>query len=220
MLEKKLLEEVQRFRSINKNASNLNEQELPGAPAPAPVPGEEDQSFDATAPTPPPPPGGDAPAPDPSGDQAPAPGGDAPASDTEEIDVTELVNMTKNIKSDMEATKGEHNSVLQKMDDAFSKLSDLESKLAQMDQVLIKIDELGSKVEAMKPETPVEKLEMRSLDSYPFNQKPNDFFTVKQQEMRQSGKNEYVLTKGDIENYSKDEIAKTFNPEEEDEIKF
>ena len=216
MLEKKLLEEVQRFRSINKNASNLNEQELPGAPAPAPAAPEEEPALDSTAPAPTDAP---APAPDPSGDQAPAPG-DTPASDTEEIDVTELVNMTKNIKSDMEATKGEHDAVLQKMDDAFSKLSDLESKLAQMDQVLIKIDELGNKVEAMKPETPVEKLEMRSLDSYPFNQKPDDFFTVKQQEMRQSGKNEYVLTKGDIENYSKDEIAKTFNPAEEDEIKF
>jgi len=217
MLEKKLLEEVQRFRSINKNASNLNEQELPGAPAPEPAAPEGDTALDATAPTPGP---ADAPVPDldPSGDQAPAPA-DGAESDTEEIDVTELVNMTKNIKSDMEATKGEQDAVLQKMDDAFSKLSDLEGKLAQMDQVLIKIDELGSKVEAMKPETPVEKLEMRSLDSYPFNQKPNDFFTVKQQEMRQSGKNEYVLTKGDIENYSKDEIAKTFNPEE-DEIKF
>jgi hypothetical protein len=217
MLEKKLLEEVQRFRSINKNANNLNEQELPGAPAPAPAAPEGDTALDATAPTPGP---ADAPVPDldPSGDQAPVPA-DGAESDTEEIDVTELVNMTKNIKSDMEATKGEQDAVLQKMDDAFSKLSDLEGKLAQMDQVLIKIDELGSKVEAMKPETPVEKLEMRSLDSYPFNQKPNDFFTVKQQEMRQSGKNEYVLTKGDIESYSKDEIAKTFNPEE-DEIEF
>jgi len=106
------------------------------------------------------------------------------------------------------------------MDDAFSKLSELETKLSQMDQVLAKIDDLGAKIETMKPPTPVEKLEMRSLDSYPFNQKPNDFFAVKQEEMKASGKNEYVLTKSDIENYSKEDIAQTFNPNQENEFEF
>ena len=49
MLEKKLLEEVQRFRSINKNASNLNEQELPGAPAPAPAPAQAEPVAETPA---------------------------------------------------------------------------------------------------------------------------------------------------------------------------
>ena len=62
------------------------------------------------------------------------------------------------------------------MDDVFTKLNDLESKLSEMDQLVAKIDQLGARVEEMKPETPVEKLEMRSLDSYPFNEKPKDFF--------------------------------------------
>jgi hypothetical protein len=73
----------------------------------------------------------------------------------------------------------------------------------------------------MKPETPQEKLEMRSLDSYPFNQKPNDFFSQKQGEMRATGKNEYVLTKQDVENFSPETISKTFNPDqEEDEFRY
>jgi hypothetical protein len=39
--------------------------------------------------------------------------------------------------------------------------------------------------------------------------------------MQQSGKNEYVLTKQDIDNYSLDTIRNSFNPEEEDdEFKF
>jgi hypothetical protein len=39
--------------------------------------------------------------------------------------------------------------------------------------------------------------------------------------MRQSGKNEYVLTKQDIDAYSPETIKNTFNPEEEqDEYKF
>jgi hypothetical protein len=73
----------------------------------------------------------------------------------------------------------------------------------------------------MKPETPQEKLEMRSLDSYPFNQRPNQFFDQKQGEMRSSGKNEYVLTKQEVEDYSPDNIKASFNPEqEENEFKF
>jgi hypothetical protein len=106
MLEKKLLEELNRFKSINKNASNLNEQELPPPPPPA----------DPAAPSTPAP--EDAPAAD-LGAPPADPALDAPEAggDTEEVDVTELVNMTKNIKNDLEASKGENTAVLQKMDD-------------------------------------------------------------------------------------------------------
>ena len=143
------------------------------------------------------------------------------ADTTEEIDITDLVNMTKNIKKELENTKQDNGSVISKMDDLFSKLSDLESKLGEMDAVIAKIDQLGDKVEQMKPETPVEKLEMRSLDSYPFNEKPQQFFDQKQAQMRQSGKNEYVLTKDDVDNYSPDDIKQSFNQtNQEDEYKF
>jgi hypothetical protein len=161
-----------------------------------------------------------------SPDAAPAdlpPPADAPeeGGDTEEIDITDLVNMTKSIKQDLDDSKSENEGVVSKMDDVFSKLSDLEQKLAQMDAVMGKIDELGNKVETMREKTPEEKLEMRSLDSYPFNQNPQQFFAQKQGEMRQSGKNEYVLTKQDIDTYSPETIKNTFNPEEEqDEYKF
>jgi hypothetical protein len=81
-----------------------------------------------------------------------------------------------------------------------------------MDQVLAKIDELGAQVQDIKPPTPVEKLEMRSIDSGPFSQKPDEFFREKQDEMKKSGKNEYVLTKSDVENYGKYDMMKSFNP--------
>jgi predicted RNase H-like nuclease (RuvC/YqgF family) len=142
--------------------------------------------------------------------------------DTEEIDITDLVNMTKNIKNDLENNKQDNSAVINKMDDVFTKLNDLESKLAQMDQVMAKIDQLGATVEANKPKSEVEKLEMRSLDSYPFNEKPQEFFAHKQGEMRASGKNEYVLTKDDVENYAPDALRSSFNPNEEqkDEYSF
>lgn len=205
------MEEVARFNAINKYTKKLmNEQDAPVQDPAAIEPAAEVGEL------PPPPPL-----------DATAPAGDAPmdepteGGDTEEIDITDLVNMTKSIKKDLDSNKGENEGMVTKMDDVFTKLSDLEQKLAQMDAVMNKIDELGSKVEMMKEKTPEERLELRSLDSYPFNQNPQQFFAQKQGEMRQSGKNEYVLTKQDIDTYSKDTIKNTFNLDQEtDEFKF
>jgi hypothetical protein len=219
MLEKKLQEELNRYRAINKYGKTMiMEQEAPPAdpaldpaldapvdPAAAPMDMAADPSALPTA-------DGGAPM-----DAAPAPEMDS----TEEVDITDLVNMVKSVKKDQEDSTGSNNEVITKMDDVFTKLTDLEQKLAQMDQVMSKIDQLGATVEANKPKTEVEKLEMRSLDSYPFNEKPQEFFAHKQGEMRASGKNEYVLTKDEVENYPVENIKTSFNSnEEEDEFKF
>jgi hypothetical protein len=204
MLEKKLLEEINRYKSINKNAKSLyviNEQELPAAPTDAPAEPGAALDLPPAAPT-------DVPA---------LPDSPEGMESTEEVDVTDLVNMTKNIKNELEASKGEQSGVMQQMDAVFSKLDDLEAKLSNMDAVIAKIDQLGAKIDDAKPQTPQEKLEMRSLDSYPFNEKPQEFFAHKQQEMRASGKNEYVLTKSDIENYSKEDLSQSFNPYEDEQ---
>ena len=231
MLEKKLLEEVKRFNSINKYGKKMiMEQDAPPeAPAEDPLGDVPPPPAGGDAPTevPPPPPAGDAPMgnvpppPPAGGDMDTPPMGDAMGGDTEEIDITDLVNMTKNIKNDLESNKQDNSAVINKMDDVFTKLNDLEGKLAQMDQVMAKIDQLGATVEANRPKTEVEKLEMRSLDSYPFNEKPQEFFSHKQSEMRASGKNEYVLTKDDVENYPVDQIRSSFNQEDQkDEYSF
>jgi hypothetical protein len=244
MLEKKLQEELNRYKAINKYGKTMiMEQEAPAAPAPDPAldtPPTPEEDPTMGAPTPdagiPANPALDAPAPDAGmdmgADPAMAGGMDAgmdagmdtgmtPEMDsTEEIDITDLVDMTKSIKKDLENHTQDQGSVVAKMDDVFSKLGELETKLAEMDNLVAKIDGLGSKIEQMKPQTPQEKLEMRSLDSYPFNEKPQEFFAHKQGEMQASGKNEYVLTKDDIDNYP-DDIKGTFNPEnEEDEYRF
>ena len=229
MLEKKLLEEVKRFNAINKYSKKMIMEQ--DAPPPAEDPLGDvppPPAGDAGAPTdvPPPPPagdmGGDVPPP-PAGDMGTPPMDEAGmGGDTEEMDITDLVNMTKNIKNDLENNKQDNSAVINKMDDVFTKLGDLESKLAQMDQVMAKIDQLGATVEANRPKSEVEKLEMRSLDSYPFNEKPQEFFAHKQGEMRASGKNEYVLTKDDVENYAPDALRSSFNPNEDqkDEYSF
>jgi hypothetical protein len=201
-----------RYKQINKYGSKMiMEQEVPEVPSP-----EEELPLDPATST-----DGELPA-DPAmatGDETPM---DVPADDsTEEIDITDLVNMTKSIKNNIDDNKADQVTTLNKMDDIFGKLVDLEAKLGEMDQVVAKIDLLGTQVQQMKPETPQEKLEMRSLDSYPFNQRPTEYFSQKQGEMRASGKNEYILTKQDVESYSPDTISKTFNPQQdEDEFKY
>lgn len=221
MLENKLQEELNRYKAINKYAKKMiMEQEAPLPPADPALDAAAgaDPALDATAPV------DDAGLPPADAGAAPLDTTAAPEMDnTEEVDITDLVNMTKSLKKDIEGTQNDHSTVIGKMDDVFTKLDDLASKLSEMDTLVQKIEQLGAEVKQMKPETPQEKLEMRSLDSYPFNQKPTDFFSQKQEEMKASGKNEYVLTKDEVNDFTPETLRDTFNDtgeENENEFKF
>ena len=120
---------------------------------------------------------------------------------TEEIDITELVDTQKNIQSKQE----------EYMNSMISKLDDLEQKLSQMDSIFEKINSLEDKIEKYRPKTPEEKLHLRSLDSYPYNQKLSDFFLEKQPEMEETGKNVYTLKPEDVEDVDKTSIRKSFD---------
>ena len=122
-------------------------------------------------------------------------------SGTEELDITDLVTSQKSIESKQD----------EYFQNLFTHLENLENKLAEMDKIVDQLNKLEGKVESMRPKTPQEKLELRSLDSFPFNQKLTDFFDDKQEDMRATGKNEYVITTDDVEEYSPMEIRKTFN---------
>lgn len=126
---------------------------------------------------------------------------------TEELDVTELVTTQKDISDKQD----------EYMETMFGKLEDLTSKLGEMDNILNKINDLETKVEKYRQKTPEEKLQLRSLDSYPYNQKLTDFFMDKQGEFEQTGKNEYVLTDDNVENYSESDIKKSFDAPFKDE---
>lgn len=122
-------------------------------------------------------------------------------SGTEELDITELVNSQKNIETKQE----------EYMSSMMSKLDELEQKLSQMDSIFEKINSIEDKIEKYRAKTPEEKLQLRSLDSYPFNQKLTDFFGEKSEEMEKTGKNEYVLKPEDVEDVDHREIRKTFD---------
>lgn len=211
-LEKKLLQEIERYNKINNYV--LEQEELPTLPdeggddvsdellpspeggadagtteeIPEPVDVETDPDVEVV---------GD----ESTDDEITDEGG------TEELDVTELVTTQKDISDKQD----------EYMEGMFSKLEDLTSKLGEMDTILNKINDLEQKVEKYRQKSPEEKLQLRSLDSYPFNQKLTDFFEDKQEEFEKTGKNEYVLTSDEVENYSDGDIKKSFDQSFKDE---
>ena len=121
---------------------------------------------------------------------------DMPAEDEVEIDVTSLVKGAKDAKkAAIKAMKTSKNTGEEMM----SKLSDLEARLARMDSVAAKIENLEKEIVKRNP-TPVEKLEMRSLSSYPYNIKLSDYWSEQegQYDVMDKKEKEYVLTSDDI----------------------
>lgn len=201
-IDQKILEEIKRYNSINKYIME-QEAELPPAPegdAPAIDTPPADAGLGVTPPAEPTPVDVES---DPDVEKL---DGDLPATETtdeggsEELDITDLVNSQKNIESKQESY----------FDNLFKQLGDLESKLSAMDNVMAKLNDLEVKIEKSRPKTPEEKLELRSLDSGPYNQKLTDFFDDKMVDMEKSGKNEYVLTSDEVTDFTPSEIQKSF----------
>ena len=193
-IDQKILEEIKRYNSITKY---INEQELPPPPVPPiggdTATGDTAQNVDVTT--------------DDEVEEVGADGepianeGGEEGEDVEELDITELIDSQKNMSDKQE----------EYFNNLFSQLENLQSKLGEMDQLVQKLNSIEAKVEKFKPKTPEEKLELRSLDSGPFKQKLSDFFDDKKIEMEKSGKNEYVLTSDEIDNYSPSDIEKSFD---------
>lgn len=214
-LDKKILSEIERYRQINQY---ITEQTVPPPPPPA------DPALGAV---PPPPPAGEA-LPPPPGEVAPAEAapptpidvendpdvekiddegkseeeGGGVESGTEELDVTQLVDSQKNIETKQE----------EYFNNLFGQLNNLESKLKEMDSLMNKLNSLEMKIERYREKTPQEKLELRTYDSYPFNQKLSDFFEDKKDEMEKTGKHDYVLTSDEVTDINVNDIKNSFQP--------
>lgn len=164
--------------------------------------------------------GADAPTDMPEPDAAEEPAIEEPASDEVEVDVTSLVKGSEEAKDAADAASKNTEMLMQK-------LTDLEARMANMTAISDKIEGLEKEIIKRNP-TPVEKLEMRSLSSYPFNQKLTDYWADKEGAYNVMGNEqkpkEYVLTKDDVDStYSDAGIRKTFsiedNPYDEESIK-
>jgi hypothetical protein len=209
-IDEKILREISRYNSINKY---IMEQDVPPLPGedPAALPPADPAAAggppaDPAAPAPPAPPAEPTPvdvANDPDVEEIGAEG----EGETEEVDITDLIDNQKTMADKQE----------EYFNNLFDQIKTMESKLGEMDQLVSKIDSLDAKVEKYRPRTAQEKLELRSLDSGPFKQNLSDFFEDKQKEMEETGKNEYVLTQDEVENFSPNDIEKSFSAPMEDE---
>jgi hypothetical protein len=198
-IDNRILEEIARYNSIN---NYIVEQEATLPPPPA-----EDPNALPPAPADP-----NVVPPAPAAPAGPQPvdlatdtdvekiGEEGNTGSTEEMDITDLVNSQKKVEEKQE----------EYFENLFKHLDGLESKLGEMDGIMSKLNDLETKIEKYREKTPQEKLELRTLDSGPFNQKLSQFFDDKEDDMEKSGKNEYVLTQNDVEDYSPNEIQKTF----------
>lgn len=123
-------------------------------------------------------------------------------SDTEELDITDLVSSQEEIQSKQE----------EYFNNLFSQISNLEAKLKDMDSIVGRLNSIENKIEKYRQKSPEEKLELRTYDSYPFNQKLSDFFEDKKEEMEKTGKRDYILTSDQVTDIGDGEIKNTFNP--------
>ena len=208
-IDKKILSEIQRYRSIN---NYILEQEAVPPPVDAALPPEGE--------APPPPAAGEAPAEAPAepidvendpdvekiDDEGESEEKDKDSEGSEELDITDLVTAQKDIQSKQDDY----------FDNLFGQLGKLESRLGEMDAIMNKLNALENKIEKYREKTPQEKLELRSYDSYPFNQKLSQFFDDKTDEMEKTGKNEYVLTSDDVTDINVNDIQNSFQNKSND----
>lgn len=133
-----------------------------------------------------------------------------------EVDITDLVNSTKDTKDKIEGTNELLNTIV-------SKFEELENKIASFDEIIGRLDQIEQDFEKRLP-TPVEKLEMRSMDSFPYSVKLSDYWkdeteNIEGEDTTKQGK-EYVLTPEDIKkDYNPSTIKTSFsveNPEDQD----
>ena len=210
-LDKKIIAEIAKFNKVNKYIMEQDAAALPTVPedpaALPDVPAPADTELGATPPA-------DAPAEkidvttDPDVEKIDDKGKSEEVEEgTEELEITDLVTSQKNIETKQDDY----------FENLFGQLSNLESKLSEMDSIMSRLNSIESKIEKYRTKTPQEKLELRSYDSYPFNQKLSDFFEDKEKEMELTGKKEYVLTPDEVTDINASEIKGTFQPSKTDD---
>ena len=140
-----------------------------------------------------------------------------PMEDEVELDVTQLVQGTEEAKAASDRASQQINVLMNKFDE-------LSQSLEKMSAISQKIDDLEHEIETRNP-LPTEKLEMQSLNSFPYSLKLTDYWSEKEGNYDVMGgekKNkEYVLTQDEVDrDYNPIEIKDSFvNPEEEEETK-
>lgn len=138
-----------------------------------------------------------------------------PEEDESVIDVDDLTKAQEKTNDKVNAVGkdlGKVDTRIEKLLGAIDKLEDMFDKNNQ------DIESLRQEFEKRNP-TQTEKLNLRSLDSYPFNAKPNEYWDNKAQNSNYSAyadndeptTQEYVITNNDVDDFTDSVVADSFN---------
>lgn len=156
---------------------------------------------------------------DPMGDGMP-PMGDSmeegePEEEDDVIDVQDLTDAQEEVNDKVNSVGRD----LGRVDDRIDKLlGAIETLQTMFDKNNQEIADLKKEFEKRNP-TQTEKLNLRSLDSYPFKIRPTDFWNDKAEQgrydayadNREPTTNEYVITNNDVDDFTEREIEDTFS---------
>lgn len=139
-----------------------------------------------------------------------------PSDNTEEIDVTNLVNSTEELEQTTQNVQNVLNNATERINKLFDKIGNIENSIGKMDNVLNKVDQVNKQIELMQPPTPEEKLEALADDSYPYNVRLKDYADdYSEKENTQTDlekKDKKKLTFKDImADYNENQVRQTFD---------
>jgi len=143
--------------------------------------------------------------------------------EVEEIDVTDIVKKSEDAKSYSEKAVKAAEEGKNMIQDLMSKFDALQSSLSKIDTVAHELNTIKADIQSQKPK---EKLELRSLDSYPFNVKLTDYWNDEKlksnyeinggkpdAESQDGGVKVWKLDPNEAKDYSNVDIKKSFVPE-------
>ena len=143
------------------------------------------------------------------------PMGGEPGDEDEVIDVDDLTKAQEKVNDKVNSVGRDLGKVDSRIEKLIGAIEGLEAMFDKNNQ---EISDLKKEFEKRNP-TQTEKLNLRSLDSYPFKVRPTDYWRDKAENSNYSAyadnseptTQEYVITNNDIDDFTEREIADSFN---------
>ena len=138
-----------------------------------------------------------------------------PEEEDDVIDVDDLTDAQEKVNDKVNSVGRDLGQVDKKIG---SLIGAIEKLQGMFDQNNKNIEDLKKEIEKRNP-TQTEKLNLRSIDSYPFSEKPTDYWQKKSANSNYSAyadndeptTQEYVITNDDVDDFTEREIADSFS---------
>lgn len=136
----------------------------------------------------------------------------APEGDVE-VDVTELVNSTKEMAAKADDIVQKIANSSEKIEAIINKVNSVEQNLQKMDSLVQQMDALTKQVELMRPPTEEERRKVLAKDSYPFNVTQDEYMAgtaVKTQTDLEKRPDKMSMMDNLMNNYNETDIKNSF----------